>query len=96
MSLQDLIILNEKVEELEELVEKQAKIIAKLKESNEFYANPEHWYIEENYDLSNIITDDLEDGDFLMFDWELDRYNDVGGKLAREIKKQVEELENEQ
>lgn len=68
-------------EEHEKEIEKKDLIISKLKKSNEFYAN------------GNGLDDD--DSEYMEADDSFPWAGEQLGKLAREIKKQVEELENE-
>ena len=83
------LILNEKVEELEEQLAKKAKIINELKESNDFYANKSNWINKDSRHQDRFIFSDCEP------DYDDNDFSGFCGKLAREIKKQVEELENE-
>ena len=87
MSLQDLIILSEKCEELEKTIKKQSNIIAKLKESNGFYADTSNWGQNKKSSFSQFLDSrDCDVGDSKKM---------IAGRLARQIKKEVEVLENE-
>lgn len=98
-SLCEVCLLKGKANFLECKIEKQSKLIAKLKESNEFYANRKNWFdgvstFENPTTMSRMSANDL---DFIHIDNGL-----LGGvtychagKLARKIKKEVEVLENE-
>ena len=92
MSLQDLIILNEKCEEYEKEISTLKQREAKLVEALRFYADPETWFHECQGQSLNVI--DANDHDELLehkmsFDNELDCYQDVGGKKAREVLKEL-------
>lgn len=86
--------------DMKRLIEKQAKIIEKLKEANEFYANPEKWIRREK--TYWVGTDPKWHGDKEQIlgyehpetDW-VGTVN-IGGKLARKIKKEIEEMEKNQ
>lgn len=77
--------------QLKKTIEKQSKIIAKLKESNEFYANPKALGQFCGV-LKRVVSYDTDSepneihcGDNIYWT----------GSLARKIKKEVEELEND-
>ena len=78
------------IKEYASKIELQQKIIEKLKESNEFYANEENWKTPESQGFgvnrfSLGVSDMIEEID--------SRNSDCGGILARQIKKEVEEME---
>jgi hypothetical protein len=90
--LNELGVLLEKYKKSQEENQNKDKIIELLKRSNEFYADKNNWlYTGYNEGIHNLVdrhktirSIDLEkDNEWLEF----------AGKLAREVKKQVEELE---
>lgn len=85
--------LYEKIEELKQQLAKQEKIIELLAKSNEFYADIDSWehLTTESIKYVKILLCDYGDGDF--YKGNTDDSN-VGGKLARDIQRQVKELED--
>ena len=68
---------------LDSLLRNKNKIIEKLKESNEFYAEVHNW-IKQQQVRFTIIS---------RVDHELNGNTGIGGKKARQVKKEVELLE---
>lgn len=71
-------------------LQKQKEITEKLKESNEFYANSNNWQTPES---QGFRVDDLCLGVADMIEEIDSRNSNLGGNLARQIKKEVEEME---
>lgn len=91
---------NEKdILELEKIIESQKKIIEELKRSNEFYANPESWMIKDKNSWRKSSPKSHGDDEIILKyhhplrDWV--GTITVGGKLAREVKQNVEKMEKE-
>lgn len=78
------------VDSLENKIQHQEKIIKLLKDSNSFYADKESWDLRRRNDYFQICRDDRE-----FFSIVKTAHGVIGGKLAREIKQRVQELESE-
>lgn len=86
MTKQENIELRQQLSDQQALIEKQAKVIEILKESNDFYADKYNW------DDDNIDNIDTESRKEIYQEKELIFYE--GGKKARLAQKQVEEILN--
>lgn len=81
------------IEQLMEEISKKDEIIKELEESNELYANFDNWCVTKNIkntqEVRTITMRDCEKHEDVGY------YLVLGGKLAREKKKKVEELRNQ-